>query len=52
MAYKPIERMITKSIKFDIELLEKIEKLAEEAERDFSQQIRFMCKQYLAIKEK
>jgi len=42
---------ISKTIRLDKDLLEQIEKLASEAERDFSQQIRFMLKKYLSLKE-
>lgn len=40
-----------KSIRFDNELIEKIEKMAKEAERDFSSQVRYMCKEYIRLKE-
>lgn len=42
---------ITKTIRFDIETHNKIEKLAEQSERDFSAQVRFICKEYLNLKE-
>lgn len=41
----------TKTIRFEMNLVEKIEKLAQESERDFSSQVRFMLKEYLKIKE-
>lgn len=41
----------TKPIRFEIELIEKIEKLAKENQRDFSKQVRFMCEEYLKLKE-
>lgn len=41
-----------KSIRFDKELIEKIEKLAKESERDFSAQVRYICKKYLEMIEK
>ena len=40
-----------KSIRFTEELIEKIEKMAKEAERDFSSQVRFMCREYIRMKE-
>ena len=43
---------ITKTIRFDKETIEKIEKLAEDSERDFSGQVRFMCKEYMRLKER
>lgn len=42
----------TKTIRFDIKLLEKIEALAEEGNRDFSKQVQWMLKQYIEIIEK
>jgi len=47
-----LKQTIVKTIRFDLELENKIQKLAEEAERDFSQQVRFMLKKYLQITEK
>jgi hypothetical protein len=41
----------TKSIRIESELLEKINRLREDAERDFSQQVRFMLKEYIKFKE-
>lgn len=43
---------IVKSIRFEKETAEEIEKLAIEAERDFSGQVRFMCKEYMRLKER
>lgn len=40
-----------KSIRFDDELIKKIENMAKEAERDFSSQVRFMCREYIKMKE-
>ena len=40
-----------KSIRFEPELIEKIEKLAEESERDFSKQVKYMLKKYLEMIE-
>lgn len=42
---------VTKTIRFEPELIEKIEKIGQEAERDFSSQVRFMCKEYIRLKE-
>lgn len=42
----------TKSIRFESEMLEQIQKMADEAERDFSGQVRFMLKEYIKIREK
>lgn len=46
-----IEEKITKGIRFDKELVEKIEEMGKEAERDFSSQVRFMLKEYIKLKE-
>lgn len=40
-----------KSIRFEPELIEKIEKLAEESERDFSKQVKYMLKKYIEMIE-
>lgn len=42
---------IRKTIIFDEELVQKIEKLARESERDFSGQVRFIIKEYIRMKE-
>lgn len=46
-----IEETSTKTIRFPTELVEKIEKLAKESQRDFSKQVRFICEEYIKIKE-
>ena len=40
-----------KTIRFEAELLDKIEELAAKSERVFSEQVRFMLKQYLQMIE-
>lgn len=40
-----------KSIRFENDLIEKIEEMGREAERDFSSQVRFMLKEYIRMKE-
>lgn len=40
-----------KSIRFEPELIKKIEELAAESERDFSKQVKFMLKKYIEIIE-
>lgn len=42
---------IKKTINFEEELVEQIEKMAKETERDFSGQVRWMLKEYIRIKE-
>ncbi len=42
---------IRKTIIFDEELALKIEKMAREAERDFSGQVRWIIKEYIKMKE-
>jgi len=46
-----IQETVVKSIRFDMELADKILGLAGQSERDFSQQVRFMLKKYLEIME-
>ena len=43
--------VIKKTINFDQELIEKIEQMAKESERDFSGQVRFILKEYIRMKE-
>lgn len=40
-----------KTIRFDKELIEKIDKLREGTERNFSRQVQWMLKQYIKILE-
>lgn len=40
-----------KTIIFETEMIEKIEKMAKDAERDFSGQVRWIIKEYIKIKE-
>lgn len=42
----------SKTIRFDKELIEKIDKLREGTERNFSKQVQWMLKQYIEIIEK
>lgn len=43
------EEKITKTIRLEKSLVEKIEKIAKENERDFSKQMKYMLKKYLEI---
>lgn len=43
---------ILKAIRFEKDLIEKIEKLAEGTERDFSKQVKFMLRKYIEFVEK
>ena len=43
---------ITKTIRFETKLHEKIQKLADESDRDFTKQVKFMLKEYIRITEK
>lgn len=47
-----VEKRITKGIRLEKELVEKIEELGRAAERDFSSQTRFMLKEYIRMMEK
>lgn len=40
-----------KTIRLDNESIDKIQKLANESERDFSSQVRYMLKEYIRIRE-
>lgn len=42
---------IVKSIRFERELAEKIQRMAEQGQRDFTKQVRFMLLEYIRIKE-
>lgn len=42
---------IVKSIRLERELAEKIQKMAEQGQRDFTKQIRFMLLEYIRLKE-
>lgn len=46
-----VEKRITKGIRLEKELVEKIEELGRAAERDFSSQTRFMLKEYIRMIE-
>jgi len=46
-----LKETIPKTIRFEKEMLEKIEELAEESERDFSKQIKYMLKKYIQMIE-
>lgn len=41
-----------KTIRIENELIDQIQKLADQNERDFSSQIRYMLKEYIKIKER
>ena len=43
---------IIKSIRFDKETAEKIQKMADEAERNFGAQVRFIVNEYIRSREK
>lgn len=45
------EKRITKGIRLEKGLVEKIEELGKKAERDFSSQTRFMLKEYIRMLE-
>ena len=51
MPNNTLQETIVKSIRFDNELANKIIEFADRAERDFSQQVRFMLKQYIELME-
>ena len=59
MQYKEVKKLdkvtnketITKTIRMEPDLIEKIEKLADESERDFTKQVKFMLIEYIRSKE-
>lgn len=42
---------VSKAIRFPTEMAEKIEELAKKNQRDFSKQVRFMCEEYMKMRE-
>lgn len=42
---------IQKTIRFEPDLVEKINQMAKEGERDFTKQVKFMLREYIKIKE-
>lgn len=47
-----MEERIKKTVIFEKELHDRIIKLAEENDRDFSKQVKFMLREYLKIQER
>lgn len=45
------QETVVKTIRMDEKTIEKIQKLADENERDFSSQVRFILKEYIRQKE-
>ena len=45
------QETVIKTIRMDEKTIEKIQKLADENERDFSSQVRFILKEYIRQKE-
>ena len=45
------KEQITKTIRFEKDLVKKIDEMGKKAERNFSNQVRFMLKEYIKIKE-
>ncbi len=43
---------ITKTLRFEPELHDKIQKMAEENQRDFTKQVKFMCLEYIKLIER
>ncbi len=42
---------VVRSIRMERELAEKIQRMADQGERDFTKQVRFMLSEYIRIKE-
>ena len=51
MQYNEIQKTEQKSIRMEIDLIETIEKLRKGTERSFAQQVKFMLREYIRIKE-
>lgn len=45
------KEMVMKTIRFDIETATKVQEMADNSERDFTGQVRFMIKEYIKLKE-
>lgn len=42
---------VVKTLRFEKDLAEKIQKMAEDTQRDFTKQVRFMLLEYIRLKE-
>ncbi len=51
MDYQKKETVV-KTLRFDIDLAEKIQKMADENQRDFTKQVRFMLLKYIEMRER
>lgn len=51
MDYQKKETVV-KTLRFDPDLAEKIQKMADESQRDFTKQVRFMLLQYIEMRER
>ena len=49
---KLLQDTIVKSIRLDVDLCEKIQKMADENQRDFTKQVRSMLMEYIAMKDR
>ena len=49
---KLLQDTSVKSIRLDVDLCEKIQKMADENQRDFTKQVRFMLMEYIALKDR
>lgn len=45
------KELVLKTIRFEPQTIEKINKMAEESERNFTEQVRFIIKEYIRMKE-
>jgi len=46
------KQTVVKTLRFDIDLAEKIQKMADDSQRDFTKQVRFMLLQYIEMRER
>jgi predicted transcriptional regulator len=47
-----IKKTIVKSIRFETDLAEKIQEMADNSQRDFTKQVRFMLLEYIRMVER
>jgi len=51
MEFNAIQETEQKTIRFEKDLIKKIDELRQGTERNYSQQVKFMLKEYIRIKE-
>lgn len=46
------KEMVVKTLRFEVDLAEKIQKMADQNQRDFTKQVRFMLLSYIEMMER